>query len=219
VSADDPNAAAESGPPAAARILEAACELIAAEGIEEVRIARVAQRAGASTSLVHHYFSTREDLLEQALVHSFEQAGDERFGDGDGGARGAPARGGSAVDALAAAIRESLPYPGRQEREWVLWVELWIRAVREPGLRPVAARMYERYRIWMTGLITAAIESGELEADVDVELAAELAVALLDGAGVRAMLGDPGMDVDDARRLVARQLARQLGIDPGRLEG
>ena len=122
------------------RILEAACELIAEDGIDEVRIARVAQRAGASTSLVHHYFSTREELLEQALVHSFEQAGDERFGEdvasGDG----------SAVEGLAAAIRESLPYPGAQEREWVLWVELWLRAVREPDLRPVAARMYERYR-------------------------------------------------------------------------
>ncbi|MCL4286403.1 MAG: TetR family transcriptional regulator C-terminal domain-containing protein [Thermoleophilia bacterium] len=219
MSPDDPTPAAEQDPPAATRILEAACELIAAEGIEEVRIARVAQRAGASTSLVHHYFSTREDLLEQALVHSFEQAGDERFGDGDGAGGGDAARGGGALDALAAAIRESLPYPGRQEREWVLWVELWIRAVREPGLRPVAARMYERYRAWMTGLIAAGVESGELGADVDVEGAAELAVALLDGAGVRAMLGDPGMDVDDARRLVAAQLAGALGIDPGRLEG
>ena len=64
------------------RILEAACELIAEDGIDEVRIARVAMRAGASTALVHHYFSTREELLEQALIHSFEAAGDDRFGDG-----------------------------------------------------------------------------------------------------------------------------------------
>ena len=78
------------------RILEAACELIAEDGIDEVRIARVAQRAGASTSLVHHYFSTREELLEQALVHSFEQAGDERFG--------AEVGSGGAVEILAAAI-------------------------------------------------------------------------------------------------------------------
>ncbi|KAA0266346.1 MAG: hypothetical protein EDQ89_12450 [Acidobacteria bacterium] len=79
--------------------------------------------------------------------------------------------------------------------------------------------MYERYRAWMTGLIAAGVECGELGADVVVEGAAELAVALLDGAGVRAMLGEPGMDVDDARRLVAAQLAGALGIDPGRLEG
>src|SRR3954465_11777197 len=68
-----------TAPSAPERILDAACDLIAAEGIDEGRIARVAQRAGASTALVHHYFSTREELLEQALIHSFEQAGDERF--------------------------------------------------------------------------------------------------------------------------------------------
>jgi len=88
------------------RILEAACELIAEDGIDEVRIARVAQRAGASTSLVHHYFSTREELLEQALVHSFEQAGVERF-DGE------PATG-SAVEGLAAAMRAGVPADSAQ---------------------------------------------------------------------------------------------------------
>ena len=195
------------------RILEAACELIAADGIDEVRIARVAQRAGASTSLVHHYFSTREELLEQALVHSFEQAGDDRFGED------VASDNGSAVEGLAAAIRESLPYPGGQEREWVLWVELWLRAVREPDLRPVAARMYERYRVWMTEVLAAGVGAGEFDADVDVESVASLAVALLDGAGVRALLGDPGMDVEAARALVARVLAAPLGIDPERLLG
>ncbi len=154
-------------PDTADRILDAACELIAEDGIDEVRIARVAQRAGASTALVHHYFSTREELLEQALVHSFEQAGDERFGED------AAATPGSAVDGLAAAIRDSLPYPGGQRREWVLWVELWLRAVREPDLRPVAARMYERYRAWMTDVITAGVESGEFAADLDVGRVAE----------------------------------------------
>ncbi len=193
------------------RILEAACELIAEDGIDEVRIARVAQRAGASTSLVHHYFSTREELLEQALIHSFERAGDERFG--------AEVAAGGAVERLAAAIRESLPYPGGQEREWVLWVELWLRAVREPDLRPVAARLYDRYRRWMAHVIGAGIESGEFAADADVGRVADLGVALLDGTGVRALLGDPAMDVETARALVAGVLAEPLGIDPERLLG
>ena len=95
------------------RILEAACDLIAAEGIDDVRIARVAMRAGASTALVHHYFSTREELLEQALLHSFDKAGDERFADTGGEAPNATA-------ALAEAIEECLPRPGRYERDWVL---------------------------------------------------------------------------------------------------
>jgi AcrR family transcriptional regulator len=193
------------------RILEAACELIAEDGIDEVRIARVAQRAGASTSLVHHYFSTREELLEQALVHSFEQAGDERFGED------ASTGSGTAVEGLAAAIRESLPYPGGQQREWVLWVELWLRAVRDPDLRPVAARMYERYCSWMSDVIAAGVESGEFHADVDVERTADMAVALLDGTGVRALFDDPGMNVEAARAAVATALAREVGIEPAAL--
>ena len=51
----------------------------------------------------------------------------------------------------------------------MLWVELWLRAVREPELRPVAARLYERYRAWMAALIAAGVESGEFAAETDVE--------------------------------------------------
>jgi len=188
------------------RILDAACDLIAADGIDEVRIARVAQRAGASTALVHHYFSTREELLEQALIHSFEQAGDERF-------QRPPDSKETATEALARGIAESLPFPGPQEREWVLWVELWLRAVREPALRGVAARLYGRYRDWLAGLIRAGIESGEFSADADPKALADLAMALLDGAGVRALISDPAMDVDAARRLVAERLGAELGLE------
>ena len=62
------------------RILDAAAELISVEGIDEVRIARVANRARVSTALVHHYFSTREELLTDALMLAFDQAAEERFG-------------------------------------------------------------------------------------------------------------------------------------------
>src|SRR6478672_2305129 len=157
------------------RILEAACDLIAADGIDEVRIARVARRAGASTALVHHYFSTREELLEEALIHSFERAGEERFGE-----QGEVDE--TATQALARAIGDCLPLAGPQEREWVLWVEL--------GLRAVAARLYERYRRWMAALILAGTESGEFRSDVDVDAVADVAMALLDGTGVRALIDD-----------------------------
>jgi AcrR family transcriptional regulator len=194
------------------RILEAACDLIAADGIDEVRIARVATKARASTALVHHYFSTREELLEQALIHSFEQAGDERFQRPAGIEE-------TATQALARGIGECLPLPGSQEREWVLWVELWLRAVRDPELRPIAARLYRRYREWMAGLIQAGVESGEFDAEIDVERVADIAMALLDGVGVRALIRDPAMEVDTARLLVAERLAIELGLPPDGLTG
>jgi AcrR family transcriptional regulator len=193
-------------PDARDRILRAATELIASDGIDEVRIARVANRARASTALVHHYFSTREELLAQALLQSFELAADERFGAG-------PAAAASATEGLAIAIDECLPTPGEGEREWVLWVELWLRAVREPELRPVAGRMYESYREWVARVIRRGVESGEFR-EVDPDRVADLAMALFDGLGVRALIRDPAMSLERARRMTAERLAAELGVDP-----
>ncbi len=203
-----PDAAAE-WPAARERILEAACELIATEGIDDVRIARVAMSAGVSTALVHHYFSTREELLEQALLHSFELAADERFGE----EAGADAAAETATQSLARAIRTSLPEPGAPERQWVLWVELWLRAVRDPELQPVAANLYGRYRAWLGAVIRAGIDSGEFTA-TDPQRVADHAMALLDGLGLRALLRDPGMDLERARRTIAELLAPELGLNP-----
>jgi AcrR family transcriptional regulator len=192
------------------RILEAACDLIASDGIDDVRIARVATRARASTALVHHYFSTREELLEQALIHSYETAGQERFAE-------PPEADPSPIRGLARAIEASLPYPGGQERDWTLWVELWLRAVRDPGLRPLAADLYGRYREWFATFIATGLSSGDFTSDRPVEELADLAVALLDGLGIRALARDPAVDVERARALVAAELGRALGVEPGAL--
>jgi AcrR family transcriptional regulator len=192
------------------RILEAACDLIAAEGIDDVRIAKVAMRAGASTALVHHYFETREQLLEQALLHSFEVVGEERFAEGEG-------EGGSATARLAAAIEECLPGSGQLERDWVLWVELWLRAARDPELRPFAGQLYERYRDWLSGVIEAGVRSGEFERPPDLDGLVDRAMALLDGTGLRALLRDPAMDLSRARRMAAELLGGELGVDPEEL--
>jgi AcrR family transcriptional regulator len=199
--------------PARERILEAACDLIATDGIDEVRIARVARRAGASTALVHHYFSTREELLERALQHSFAGLAEERFGpESDDEHR----PGETATEGLMRAIDQCLPLPGPQEDEWVLWVELWLRAVRDPGLRPVAADLYERYRGWFAAAIEAGVRSGEFEA-VDADRLADRVIALLDGFGIRALLGDPLMDSERARRELAEILAAELAVEPAAL--
>jgi AcrR family transcriptional regulator len=120
------------------RILDAAIRRIAADGIDGVRIARIAMDAGVATALVHYHFETREALLAEALEHSFEHAGEARTETGEG---------------LRDMIEQCLPLPGEQERDWVLWVELWLRAVRHPELRPTAAQLYARMHDWFADAI------------------------------------------------------------------
>ena len=61
------------------------------------------------------------------------------------------------------------------------------------------------------------MESGEFRAEVDVDAVADLAMALLDGTGVRALLSDPAMDVEQARALVAERLGAELGVETAAL--
>src|ERR1044072_4463566 len=178
------------------RILDAAIARIASDGIDGVRIARIAMDAGVSTALVHYHFATREALLAEALEHSFERAGDTRTADSGGP---------ESVERPGDMVEECLPLPGEQEQDWVLWVELWLRAVRHPELRPTAARLYERMHTWFA----EAIEAGGFDCDAD--RLADRVVALLDGFGLRALLGDPAMPVERARAEVWEALTRDIG--------
>jgi AcrR family transcriptional regulator len=179
------------------RILDAAVRRIAADGIDAVRIARIAMDAGVSTALVHYHFATREALLAEALTYSFDHAGDARTIDtGEG----------PAMQRLRDMVEQCLPLPGEQERDWVLWVELWLRAVRHPELRPTAAQLYSRMRDWFSEAIEEATAEGEL-APCDPGATADRVLALIDGFGVRALLGDPAMPLERARQEVWAGLA------------
>jgi AcrR family transcriptional regulator len=187
------------------RILAAAVDRIASDGIDDVRIARIAMDAGVSTSLVHYHFETRETLLEQALEYSFELAGDVRIGDEPGDAPNHASR-------LAAMIDQCLPYPGQLERDWILWVELWLRTVRHPELRPTAARLYARMHRWFAGAIAAGAAAGEFDRAADPDRTADRLLALCDGFGVRTLVGE--LTIERARAEVWAVAERDLGVDP-----
>jgi AcrR family transcriptional regulator len=185
------------------RILAAAVERIASDGIDDLRIARVATDAGVSTSLVHYHFETREALLAEALEYSYELAGDVRIEEG------ADARG--HVERLSLMADQFLPHTGVLERDWILWVELWLRAVRHPGLRPTAVRLYARMREWLAEAIAEGQESGAFRQDADPERMADRLLALGDGYGIRVLIGE--LDVEYARRELWAGLADELGLE------
>ena len=113
---------------------------------------------------------------------------------------------------LAAMIDQCLPYPGQLERDWILWVELWLRAVRHPELRPTAGDLYERMRAWFADAIAAGAKAGEFDSAADPDRIADRILALCDGFGVRSLLGD--LEIERARAEVWAVVSRDLGVDP-----
>jgi AcrR family transcriptional regulator len=193
-----------------ARILDAAVHCLTAGGIDEVRIARVARIAGVSTALVHYHFDTREQLLAEALEASFQVAGEVRLSTKYGA--------GTATERLRRKVAESLPFPGRRSDEWGLWVELWLRAVREPALRATAAEVYRQLHRSMSDLIAEGVEAGEFSVE-DPGAVADRALALIDGFGLRALLRDPAVPVERAADEVWAAVAAELGLPASAGEG
>jgi len=186
------------------RILAAAVRQIAAEGIDGVRIARIAMDAGVSTSLIHYHFATREDLLAEALDYSYAHAGQVRMAE-----EGPP--GATHAERLESMIGQCLPMSSSLREDWVLWVELWLRAVRHPELRPVAEELYARLHAWFADEIAAGVRDQEFER-CDPQEVADHVLALIDGFGVRTLIGDSTIPLERARRSVASALARDLGL-------
>jgi AcrR family transcriptional regulator len=186
-----------------ARILDAAVRRIAREGIDDVRIARIAMDAGVSPALVHYHFDSREALLVEALEHSYELAGSSRA---VAAAQGPPA------ERLAAMIDACLPFPGDQRDDWVLWVELWLRAARHPELAPTAGLLYARLHEWFRTVLEEGVVGGTFAAGTDIERLTDRLLAAIDGFGLRALIGDAAVPVERVRAEVWAIAAEALDL-------
>ena len=146
-----------------------------------MRIARIAMDARVSTALVHYHFATREALLAEALEHSFEPAGEVSDREGD------PVKGSLMVDRACRcpASRSATGCCG-----WSCGCA--------PSATPSSAR---RQRSSTRGCTTGSGRRSRraTPARVDAGAIADRLLALIDGYGVRALLGDPAMPLERAR--------------------
>src|SRR3954452_20032229 len=110
-------------------ILTAAAEVIAERGVINTRIADVAERAGTSAPGVLYWFATKDALLPEALAFS-----DDRF---YAELNGRLAQLGSGRERLARLIEL---WPSEGDDETGLWMERWVRALRDPEVNATRAR-------------------------------------------------------------------------------
>src|SRR6478752_19048 len=110
------------------QILAAAAEVIAERGLVKTRIADVAERAGTSPPAVLYWFRSKDELLAEALT-----VDEERFY--------VEMREGIH---LLERPRDQLRFMiegAAEEYGWILWIELWARALRDPATREARQRL------------------------------------------------------------------------------
>jgi AcrR family transcriptional regulator len=188
-------------------ILDAAARVITERGLAETRISDVASAAGVSPGLILYYFDSKDRLLSEALMY----ANDQFYLRMSREVR----RISSAKDQLRRMIDLSvpgyLPEYGRLD-EWALWIEVWVRALRDAEMAKDREALDERWRQSIADIIRAGQAAGEFQpADAD-EVALRLG-SLIDGLAIQVVMNDSVVTPDRMHRACWEVAAHELGFE------
>jgi AcrR family transcriptional regulator len=196
-------------------ILDAAARVITERGLAETRISDIAEQAGVSPGLILYYFDSKDRLLAEALTYANDQfylrtSRDIR-------------RIASAKEQLRRLIDLSvpgyLPEYGRLD-EWALWIEVWVRALRDVEMAKDREVLDQRWRAQIAEIIRAGQASGEfVEGDADA-LALPIA-ALIDGLAIQVIMNDSTVTTERMHRSCMEVASHVLGfvLEPADLVG
>lgn len=180
--------------------------VIAERGLPDTRVADVAARVGASPALVMYYFRSKDRLLAEALAFS-----DERFyRETSRILAGVP----RSTDRLIRLIELSCSSPDAGEDwldEWLLWLEMWARAPRDPEVARDRHAIDRRWRSVIADIVREGQQAGEFGPADPEEFALHLA-ALMDGLAIQVALRDPDVSPGRMHDLCLRMASSELGF-------
>lgn len=177
--------------------------MVIQRGWSGTRVADVAKAAEVSAGLVHYHFDNLGDLLTEMLRVTAEAEARQLKVIADGP--------GTAVARLDRVLRHYVPRT-RSDQTWMLWLDAWAGALREPSLRSIIRELDGAWVAVIERLLTEGVADGTFSCD-DPAAAAERLDALLDGLAVRYTLNISKLS---ARRFLEHArvaAAREVGLD------
>ena len=179
-------------------ILRAACRVVVAHGAHALRIGTVAGEAGVSRTLVHYYFSTRQELLRAAFAFAEARRAEALEAELATLSTGAE----RAARALLRTIE-----PGLDETP-ALWNEVWSSLRDDAKLGPSVQQVYRAWTERIVRLLEEGREDGSVPTAVDAREAGWRLAAAADGLDSMLYLGL--VDGARARELLDSCLEREL---------
>ena len=167
-------------------ILETTCEVVIERGFAGTRISDVAKRLDVSSSLIHYHFDSKEQLLAEAFAHYARKD----LAELEAEVYAAP----TALGQLDRAIHNSVP-EGSDDLEWMLWIDGWGEALRNPMMRKISQELDEQSAELLERVIDGGVRSGEFVCP-DPRASAMRLTALIDGLAVQFAAHDGMMNRD-----------------------
>jgi AcrR family transcriptional regulator len=183
------------------RILDAAYELFAGEGVRTTTIAAIAEQVDLSEAGLLHHFRSKDALLLAVLERieaSFPEV--EVYIREGGGGLGTLGR-------MPASARVLADRPGHARLRAMVAAE----SLAQDGLvRRATQRRTALVRRGLADMLAKGIADGEVRADVDPEAVAVEIVAFMEGIQVQWMLEPESIDLVDAYEAYFARLVEQL---------
>jgi AcrR family transcriptional regulator len=201
-------------------IAAVAARQIARDGLEGLRIRKIASEAGISHATLLHSFPSKQSVIMGVVAGILE---DFR---GPGATEGARTGGSGPPSALEQLREEFADLRRRMTRSpglFMVLTELDMHGRRDPQVAGVLSTLYGAWRDHLVSLFKAGMRSGVFRPDLDPRTAAMAMMVQIKAAGYHAALAPAGLEGErgkEARELIstlARQVERWVTPHPPRV--
>jgi AcrR family transcriptional regulator len=160
-------------------ILSATWRVIAREGLAGATVRAIAREARCSPGILVHYFDDKADILGSALVLAHRRV-EARMDAKAAGRRG--------LDRIRLVMLEALPLDAERDLEAQIEISFWGRALGSPELREKQHAEIERFAGKLHSYLADAQKLGEISDRVDLDLATQQLLVLIDGISAERVL-------------------------------
>ena len=183
-------------------ILETTCAVVIERGFAGTRIADVAKRLNVSTSLIHYHYDSKEQLLAEAFSHYARKD----LAELDAEIESAP----NSLVQLDRAIHSYVP-EGSDDVEWMLWIDAWGEALRNPMMKKISQELDEQSVQLLERVLLGGVASGEFRC-TDPAASALRLTGLIDGLAIQFAAHDGLLTRDGFIAHVRALAAFEVGV-------
>jgi AcrR family transcriptional regulator len=174
-------------------LIDAALDIIVANGIDALRIEDVCERVGVTKGSLYWHFQDRQGLIREALFEQLRRLSAEQIE-----ALDEAIDSGASRDEYLMRVAGTLvdPFdPEEAEARWQRW-EMLATTRRDPELREVMADLQRRHQRYLVSIMSKAQERGILRRDADPAAVAAAINALALGSNNLSFLAEDGPSPD-----------------------
>ena len=179
-------------------LADAACRVVARQGLNGTTLAQVATESGWSIGSIRHYFADKDQLVAAALWRIGERV-DERIRGKVGDRMG--------LGELRIAALELLPLDAARREEALVHLAFMAQAAVETTLSEAADESARLLQKPLTARIAHLVETGELDPSLDPKHEGARLRVLLDGLALQLVTSPKTTSRRWAQRLVEDHLA------------